>query len=169
MAPVPPNEVTPDKEDEPEEEEQPCDDDLIEQALDEVEDITIEKLIGVGMMVRIRMFRLSKRECAAVGAREAIDSRYGRPWNKDRNELDSERFAFGLCCGCGKAQSAISTASTSSGAWIIARVIKSLPSRVVAMPFVGVDGAICATRGVRVTRVTFAVGSWQPSAAFGGE
>ena len=53
MAPVPPNEITPDKEDEPEEEERLCDDDLIEQALDEVEDITIEKLIDVDMMVRI--------------------------------------------------------------------------------------------------------------------
>ena len=91
--PSAPNEVTA-NEDEPEEEEQPCDDDLIEEALDEVEGITIEKLIDVDMMVRIQMFRLSKRECAAVGAREAIDSRFGRPWNKDRNELDSERFRF---------------------------------------------------------------------------
>ena len=63
-------------------------------ALDKVEDITIEKLIDVDMMVRIQMFRLSKRECAAVGAREAIDSRFGRPWNKDRNELDGERFGL---------------------------------------------------------------------------
>ena len=94
MAPVPPNEVTPDKEDEPEEEEQPCDDDLIEQVLDEVKDIIIEKLIDVGMMVRIQMFRLSKRECAAVGAREAIESRFGRPWNEARNELNSECFRF---------------------------------------------------------------------------
>ena len=41
--PSAPNEVTA-NEDEPEEEEQPCDDDLIEEALDEVEGITIEKL-----------------------------------------------------------------------------------------------------------------------------
>ena len=71
-----------------------CDDDLIEQALGEVEDITVEKLIDVGMMVKIQMFRLSERECAAVSARQAIDSRFGGACNKDRNELDSERFRF---------------------------------------------------------------------------
>ena len=59
--PSAPNEVTPDKEDEPEEE-QPFDDDLIEQALGKVEDITIEKLIDVGVMVGIQMFRLSNQE-----------------------------------------------------------------------------------------------------------
>ena len=97
-----PNKVTPDKEDEPEEEE-PFDDDLIEQALGKVEDITIEKLIDVGMMVGIQMtqmFRLSKRKCVerSIGGLRGLGIRIAINWTTS---------ASCLCLWRWKAQSAI--------------------------------------------------------------
>jgi len=86
--PSAPNEVTADKEDDPEEKEPETpefDAEVIEEAVDTVMDTVIEKMIDVDFMVKTQVFRLHKREIVAAATREAMEEKFKRvsTWSRD--------------------------------------------------------------------------------------
>ena len=125
--PSAPNEVTPDKEDDPEEKEPKkpeFDAEVVEEATGMAMQVMIEQMINIDEMVDIQMCRLHKREVTATGCRQAMERKFGRrgawDWSK-RKEREAWWSAFDSACdeladfqnewgippcdeGCGKAR-----------------------------------------------------------------
>ena len=89
LAPAAPaEEVTPEKDDAPEVDDEAPDEhtlEMIEGLADLALELVVEELINVDKMVELQMTRLHKREVIAAGCREAFASRFGRfeawEWN----------------------------------------------------------------------------------------
>jgi hypothetical protein len=82
LAPAAPaKEVTPEKDDAPEVDDEAPDEhmlEMIEGLADLVLELVVEELIDVDEMVETQMTRLYKREVIATGCRESFESRFGR-------------------------------------------------------------------------------------------
>ena len=94
LAPAAPAEVTPEKDDAPEVDDEAPDEDtleMIEGLADLALELVVEELINVDKMVELQMRRLHKREVIAAGCREAFASRFGRIEAWEWNGKDERR------------------------------------------------------------------------------